>query len=94
VLTNRSTYPIQYQAVVLDGVTEPPEDIERAVRDALAPLSELDEKQPKISWQSLGETGATVVVEFWQPVGSAVTPRVLTKLKERFPQATTSVRKD
>lgn len=94
ILTNRSTYPIQYQVVVLEGVTEPPQDIERDVRGALGTIAGLDEKQPKISWQSLGEKGATVAVEFWQPTGSALTPVVLAKLKERFPTATASVRED
>jgi small conductance mechanosensitive channel len=92
ILTNRSTYPIQYQAVVLDGVIVPPEDIEREVRDTLATVTNLDEKQPKVSWQSLGENGATVTVEFWQPAGAALTPVVLARLKERFPSATASVR--
>lgn len=91
ILTNRSTYPAHPRVVILEGLMEPPEHIEMMVRDAFATINGLDEKRPQVTWRSLGEKGATVAIEFWQPAGAAVTPAVLGRLKETFPNATISV---
>lgn len=91
ILTNRSTYPIYPQLVILEGLTESPEHIEIMVRDAFVAVNGLDEKQPQVTWRSLGEKGATVAIEFWQPAGAVVAPVVLGRLRETFPNATISV---
>lgn len=88
ILTNRSTYQLQRDTVVLEGIQGAPEKIEQMIGAALAGLHQLNEKNPAIAWRSLGESGASVAVDFWHPVNDPAILEVLSRLRETFPQAT------
>jgi small-conductance mechanosensitive channel len=88
ILTNRSAYRVRHDTVIVSGAQAAPEAVEPMVRDALKSIANLDEREPRVTFRTLGADGATLAIEFWHAPGVSVTPEVLTRLREVFPQAT------
>lgn len=74
-------------SVLLTGITAPLPEIGPAIEETLAEASILRSPSPRTSIRRVGATGADVAVTIWHDPDDAVAPRLLARLRQRFPES-------
>lgn len=88
VLTNRSTTHVRRRTIVLEGLLQPPENVERIVTEALGRRSDAGARPPRLRWRSFSGDGSSLEVESWVPDDDGVATGDLGALRDAFPDAT------
>lgn len=88
ILVNRSSYRVGQTTVTVEGLQIPLSDVEPAIRRTLDGLTDGAGQPPEVLVQKASDEGATVRVVVWHAAETEVEPRVIARLRERFPEAT------
>ena len=91
IVTNRSAAALSRTTVTAKGVTIPPGELITAVTQALAGVAELGDRPPTLDIVAAGDEGLEVAVNLAHPPEADVVPAVVTRLRERFPEASVVV---
>ena len=90
-VTNRSAALLSQTTVTAKGVTVPPEELATTVAQALAGVAALGERPPKLDIVAAGDDGLDVAVSVAHTPDADVVPAVVTRLRQRFPEASVVV---
>lgn len=93
ILVNRSAYDVGQTTFRLTNLVAPLVELRQSVNQALAETEGIRSPDPRVELTSVGETGAEATVSIWHSADSDVVPTAMSRLRERFPEATVTVEK-
>lgn len=89
---NRTAYPTRRVVIRISGLTEPLDEIQRAVVAALTGMGDLaDLPGPRVHLESVADGKETVTVDVWHRADRPLPATVLPALQTTFPTATVAL---
>ncbi len=88
VVTNRSTTHLRRRTIVLEGLTQPPEEVERVVTETLGATSQDPARFPRLRWRSFSGEGASLEVDSWVSKDGDLSAGDFGSLRDALPDAT------
>lgn len=91
ILTNRSTRGTAHRTLRLKGLAAPLPELREAVAGIAHGLDGLREPAPRVEFAAAGEEGVEATLSVWHEASADVLPTLISRLRERFPEATVTV---
>lgn len=88
VLTNRSTTHVRRRTIILEGLRQPPEAVERVVTETLRSRSDEAARPPRLRWRAFSGDGSSLEVDSWVPDQGGEAAGDLGALRDALPDST------